>query len=47
LQEHEQGEEESVAATQGKKWIVWEEKQQQGKEDEQEQVSKPTKEGLC
>ena len=29
LQEHEQGEEESVAETQGKKWIVWEEKQQQ------------------
>ena len=32
LQEHEQREEESVAETQGKKWIVWEEKQQQVRE---------------
>jgi len=47
LQEHEQREEESIAATQGKKWIVREEKQQQGKKDEQEQVSQPSKEGLC
>ena len=33
LQEHEQREEESIAATQGKKWIVREEKQQQVREN--------------
>jgi len=47
LQEHEQGQEESLSTKEGKKWIIREEKQQQeekyqqGKKDEQEQVSKP------